>query len=63
MKFAITLTWSKLMALILTVASVYVDKISEVNGSVFMFTVPFIVALILGKQAGDAVKEIKKNVS
>ena len=53
MKFRITLTWSKIMALIITGGAVFLDIKTGQNGSVFMFSIPFIVFLITGKQFLD----------
>jgi hypothetical protein len=47
MKFAITFTASKLMAFLMLGCAVYLGKDS------FMFAVPFIAALVLGKQWFD----------
>jgi len=59
MKFAITLTWSKLTAGVIILCSFTLDLISG-NNTVFMFSIPFAVALITGKQIVDANKKIKK---
>jgi len=59
MSVTIQLTWSKLMALFLLIAAVYLDKL---NGgyAVTMYESPFIVALILGKQANDTIRILKE---
>ncbi len=41
------------MAFIITVCAVFIDLRNGTNGSVFMFSVPFIVFLITGKQFLD----------
>jgi len=58
MKFeiAITLTWSKIMALIILVLAFVIDIMASREGTVFMFSVPFAVALITGKQIIDSTK-------
>ena len=53
MKFNITITFSKIMALIITLAAVVIELKSETSGKIFMFALPFIVALITGKQLID----------
>ena len=58
MKFAIILTWSKIVAVIILGLSVYIDVESKSGGTVFMFCIPFVVFLITGKQYLDKDKEI-----
>ena len=55
MKFAIILSWSKLVAVLILGAAVYLDL---QNGGInaFMFSLPFITGLIVGKQAFDKKK-------
>jgi len=53
MKFAIELSWSKLMALIVLGCAVYLDAKNGTAGTVFMFSLPFAVFLITGKQFFD----------
>ena len=60
MKFNIELTWSKLMALVITGCAVYIDSKNGLPGTVFMFSIPFSVFLITGKQFFDHRKEVKK---
>ncbi len=63
MKFNIELTWSKLMAAIVIGAALAIDLKSGTPGTVFMFSLPFAVFLITGKQFFDnreKVKSIKK---
>lgn len=50
MKFKITLTWSKIMALVIITLSFIIDIKANQNGTVFMFCLPFVVFLITGKQ-------------
>ena len=61
MKFAITLTWSKIMALIVTGCAVYIDVKNGLSGTVLMFSLPFVVFLITGKQFIDYRKEKPAN--
>jgi len=58
MKFEIRikLTWSKLMALIILIASIFLELKGNRNGTIFMFTIPFVTALITGKQIIDRKK-------
>lgn len=58
MKFNINLTWSKVMALLILIAAVAIDYLNTTNGT-FMFALPFIVALILGKQGVTLVESLK----
>lgn len=59
MKFKIVLTWSKIMALILSLLAFYIDIKNNLGGTVFMFSMPFVVFLITGKQFIDKNKPIK----
>jgi len=61
MKFLIELTWSKLMALVVVGCAMVIDVKNGAPGTVFMFTLPFAVFLITGKQFFDHRKEIKTN--
>ena len=60
MKFNIELTWSKLVALVVIGCAVYIDARNGLPGTVFMFSLPFAVFLITGKQFFDHRKELKK---
>jgi len=51
-KLFLTLTWSKIMAFVLLGCSLGLDLING-GATAFMFTVPFVSALILGKQYFD----------
>ena len=53
MKFEIRITYSKLFALLILIASVALDLNGDRSGQVLMFTIPFIVFLITGKQYFD----------
>lgn len=54
----ITLTWSKVMALVVTVLSFCLDIVNG-TATTLMTGMPFVTALILGKQYVDAKKESK----
>jgi len=54
----VTLTWSKIMAFLLVVCSLTLDIING-GATAFMFTVPFVSALILGKQYLDKDKNLQ----
>jgi hypothetical protein len=56
MKFAITLTWSKIVAVLALGCAVALDVINK-TASTFMFTMPFVVFLITGKQMIDSKKK------
>lgn len=59
-KVNIELTWSKIIALLILIFAVYLD--SKSNGiAVFMFSIPFVVVLITGKQLNDVRKLHKPN--
>lgn len=57
MKFAITLTWSKLTAWVVLALAFLIDMHFDKGGQVFMFSLPFAVFLITGKQGIDAMKK------
>ena len=61
MKFEITLTWSKIMAFVITGCAIFIDVKNGLPGTVFMFSLPFVVFLITGKQFFDHRREIKKS--
>lgn len=64
MKFYLNITFSKLTALIILIMSFIMDFCNDRNGTVFMFALPFVVALITGKQYLDnQYKKIKENGS
>jgi hypothetical protein len=54
---AMTITFSKVMALLIIVLSFLMDFLNDKGGTVFMFAIPFAVFLITGKQAIDWKKE------
>jgi len=60
MKLLITLTWSKIMAFLVLGCAVFLD-VRNGGASAFMFALPFVSGLILGKQYFDNQKEIGKN--
>ena len=53
MKLNIILSWSKLVALIMLLCAVHIDTKNGLGGTVFMFSLPFVVFLITGKQLID----------
>jgi hypothetical protein len=55
-KVNIEITNSKIIAYLLLFSSVALDFANDKNGTIFMFSVPFIVALISGKQFFDKTK-------
>jgi hypothetical protein len=57
--FSIELTWSKLVALLIIILAFIIDKRVASEGSVFMYSLPFAVALITGKQVIDWRKKAK----
>ncbi len=57
MKLLLTITWSKLMALIFQALAFIIDMKFKTNGTVFMFSLPFTVFLISGKQYFDSKKQ------
>ena len=57
MKFLIELTWSKIMALVIAILGFVIDIKTNSGGTVFMFTIPFVVFLITGKQLIDTRKK------
>lgn len=56
MKWLLTITWSKLVALIFQCLAFTLDLKFGTHGTVFMFTMPFSVFLITGKQYFDSKK-------
>ena len=58
MKLAITLTWSKIMALFVLASSVALDIYLKTEGKLFMYALPFVTAMIGIKQVFDKDKEI-----
>ena len=56
MKFNITLSWSKLVAVLILGCAVYLD-INNEGIQAFMFAIPFVVFLITGKQFLDGRKK------
>ncbi len=60
MKFRITLTWSKIVAVLVIGLAFVIDLMNATPGTVFMFSLPFAVFLITGKQFFDHRKELKK---
>ena len=56
MKFEVTITWSKIVAVFVLVGAICLD-IKNGGIQAFMFSIPFVVALITGKQVIDKVKK------
>ena len=56
MEFKITITWSKIIALLVLILAAWIDMKSDLEGKVLMFSLPFIVGLITGKQIIDKTK-------
>ena len=56
MKFMITLTWSKIVAVLILGCATYLD-LENGGSSTLMFSMPFIVFLITGKQFIDKNKK------
>lgn len=59
MKFKIVLTWSKITAWLIIILAFYIDVKNNLGGTVFMFSMPFVVFLITGKQFFDKNKPAK----
>ena len=57
MKFNKTVTLSKVMAFTLLGASLALDFINTHTAATFMYAVPFIAGLVLGKQGLDLIEE------
>jgi len=53
MKFAIILTWSKIVAVLVLGCAFYLDLTLKTEGKLFMFSLPFITAMIGIKQVFD----------
>ena len=53
---SITLTYSKIIALLVFLGEFILDFANDKQGTVFMFPLPFVVFLITGKQFFDAKK-------
>jgi len=58
-KIRITVTLSKVFAIALMVAAISLDLHYELQAQLFMWTTPFGVGLIGGKQALDTIKAVK----
>lgn len=58
MKFNIDLTWSKIIALLVLGLAGYLDIING-GTTAFMYAMPFIITLILGKQWQDGKLKMK----
>lgn len=60
-RISFTLTLSKLFSYLLFVAGIMLDVCYQLKGQLFMWTVPFSVGLISGKQGFDMLREYAKN--
>lgn len=56
-KVSITITLSKVMSFALLAAALALDFVLTKTASTFMYTVPFITGLVIGKQGIDLMKE------
>jgi len=56
MKFNIVITLSKIMAFALLGSALALDFVNTHSSSTFMYAVPFIAGLVLGKQGLDILK-------
>ena len=63
MKWMLTITWSKLVALVFQSLAFILDLKFKSSGTVFMFTMPFSVFLITGKQWIDLKKKEGERVT
>ena len=59
MKFSINLTWSKVMALVIFLGALYLDIING-GTTMSMYALPFLSALILGKQGQQLIEKLKQ---
>ena len=50
MKYTIEITWSKIMALIVIICAIYLDKINGLFGNITVFTIPFTIIFFTGEQ-------------
>jgi hypothetical protein len=57
MNFKITVTLSKIMAFALLGSALWLDFVNTHTAATFMYAVPFIAGLVLGKQGLDILKE------
>ena len=53
MKFAIILTWSKIVAVLVLGCAFYLDLKLQTDGKLFMYSLPFVTAMIGIKQVFD----------
>ena len=62
-RFNVTLTWSKIMALVVLVVATVLDIHLKLNGDMFRYCLPFVFALITGKQGLDAIRAVRGTAS
>lgn len=55
-KFNVQVTFSKAIGALIIIMAFLMDFLSDKNGTVFMYSIPFTVFLITGKQYFDAKK-------
>ena len=60
-KISITLSMSKILAYLIFVAGICLDIHYDVKGQIWMWSVPFSVGLVAGKQGFDMLKEKFRN--
>ena len=60
MKFNITLTWSKIVAVLILGGAITLDIYLKTDGKLFIYALPFVSALILGRQGKELLTELKK---
>jgi len=59
LKLYLTLTWSKIMAFTILACAMYLDILNG-GATAFMFSVPFVSGLIIGKQYFDKNRDFEK---
>jgi len=62
-KFEITLTWSKIVALLMLMMAFVLDLVITKSATTTMYAIPFVVTLIAGKQYLDKKKDEKINTN
>lgn len=60
-RFNVEVTFSKATGALIIILAFLMDFLSDKNGTVFMYSIPFTVFLITGKQYIDA-KKVEKGV-
>jgi hypothetical protein len=62
-QFAMTVTFSKFIALMILILSFVMDYHNNKGGTVFMFSLPFVVFLVTGKQIIDYKQKVETNTT